>query len=170
MSQIDFIKNQILKQLPDAQVLLRKSDDPHGFQILNIYFKGLEAVAEWRPDRGFGVSCFRSGEHDWEGLWDTPDEWYEKPEAVFHRLASLLIDEQTTKAQASSLSEIRQARGLSQTAVATELDVTQAAYSKLERRTDFKISSLKKLAEAMGGTLRVEIRFPDSREVREVAI
>src|SRR5690606_32327547 len=141
------------KEFPDAEIVTRKSDDPSGFQFLNVFWKDFEAVVEWKPDRGFGVSCFRSDVDALEGAYDVPDEWFRKPEAAFHRVTSLLLDEQSTKAPPASLSEIRRERGLSQTELSAELEVTQATYSKMERRSDVKVSSLRRLAEAMGGTL-----------------
>ena len=60
-----------------------------------------------------------------------------------------------------ALHELRQAIGLSQEALAGQLDVLQPAIAKMERRTDIRISSLKKLIEAMGGSLEIRAHFPD---------
>ena len=59
------------------------------------------------------------------------------------------------------LSELRQARKLSQQQLAETLNVKQSAVSKLERRTDMYISSLRSFVEAMGGDLEITARFPD---------
>ena len=59
------------------------------------------------------------------------------------------------------LSELRQARRLSQQQLAETLNVKQSAVSKLERRTDMYISSLRSFVEAMGGDLEITARFPD---------
>jgi transcriptional regulator with XRE-family HTH domain len=59
------------------------------------------------------------------------------------------------------LSELRQARRLSQQQLAETLNVKQSAVSKLERRTDMYISSLRSFIEAMGGDLEITARFPD---------
>jgi DNA-binding XRE family transcriptional regulator len=63
------------------------------------------------------------------------------------------------------LQELRLARGLTQGALATTLKVRQASISKLERRTDMYISSLRSHIEALGGELEIVARFPDG-EVR----
>jgi len=63
------------------------------------------------------------------------------------------------------LQELRLARGLSQETLATALHVRQAAISKLERRTDMYISSLRAHIRAMGGELEIVARFPEG-EVR----
>lgn len=59
------------------------------------------------------------------------------------------------------LNELRQARGLSQKALAAVLHVEQPAIAKLERRTDMYISTLRKHIEAMGGELEIVAKFPE---------
>lgn len=59
------------------------------------------------------------------------------------------------------LNELRQARGLSQKALAAVLHVEQPAIAKLERRTDMYISTLRSHIEAMGGTLEIVAKFPE---------
>ena len=63
------------------------------------------------------------------------------------------------------LQELRLARGMTQGALANTLKVRQAAISKLERRTDMYISSLRSHIRALGGELEIVARFPDG-EVR----
>lgn len=63
------------------------------------------------------------------------------------------------------LQELRLARGLSQEALAATLKVRQASISKLERRADMYISTLRSHIRAMGGELEIVARFPDG-EVR----
>ena len=71
--------------------------------------------------------------------------------------------EQKTQAllEALPLQELRQARQLSQEQLATILQVKQASISKLERRTDMYISTLRQFIEAMGGELEIVAKFPD---------
>lgn len=59
------------------------------------------------------------------------------------------------------LHELRQARELSQVKLAAALHVNQAAVSKIERRTDMYISTLREYIRAMGGDLEIVARFPD---------
>ena len=63
------------------------------------------------------------------------------------------------------LQELRHAKELSQVKLAEALHVNQAAISKLERRTDMYISTLRSYIKAMGGDLEVIAKFPDG-EVR----
>ena len=60
-----------------------------------------------------------------------------------------------------ALNELREARELTQESLAEILGVNQAAISKMERRTDMYLSTLKNIIKAMGGTLHIEARFPD---------
>ena len=59
------------------------------------------------------------------------------------------------------LNELRQARALSQVKLAETLHVNQAAVSKIERRTDMYISTLRAYIRAMGGELEIVAKFPD---------
>ncbi|WP_216326041.1 helix-turn-helix domain-containing protein [Deinococcus aestuarii] len=59
------------------------------------------------------------------------------------------------------LQELRQARGLTQVDVARNLDVEQAAVSRLERREDMYLSSLRAYIHALGGELKLVASFPD---------
>jgi transcriptional regulator with XRE-family HTH domain len=61
------------------------------------------------------------------------------------------------------LQELRQARALSQEELAEVLGLNQATISKLERRTDMYLSSLRRFVEAMGGELEVTAKFPEGR-------
>ena len=62
---------------------------------------------------------------------------------------------------AMPLQELRHARNLSQVQLAQTLSVKQAAVSKLERRTDMYISTLRNFIKAMGGDLEIIAKFPD---------
>jgi transcriptional regulator with XRE-family HTH domain len=62
---------------------------------------------------------------------------------------------------AMPLQELRHARNLSQEQLAQILSVKQAAVSKLEKRTDMYISTLRNFIKAMGGDLEIIATFPD---------
>jgi len=59
------------------------------------------------------------------------------------------------------LQELRAARRLSQEALAARLRTKQSSVSKIERRTDMYVSTLRGYIEAMGGRLEIIARFPD---------
>ncbi len=62
-----------------------------------------------------------------------------------------------------AIHELREARQLTQESLADILGVNQSAISKLEKRTDMYLSTLKNIVRAMGGTLRIEVIFPDGK-------
>lgn len=59
------------------------------------------------------------------------------------------------------LHELRAARRLTQQQLARTLDMTQAAVSQMEKRTDMYLSTLENFVEAMGGHLEMHAVFPD---------
>ena len=63
-------------------------------------------------------------------------------------------------AQEKTLQELRKASARSQIQLAHTLGVKQAAISKLERRTDMYVSTLRSFVEAMGGRLEIIATFP----------
>ena len=70
------------------------------------------------------------------------------------RAAQLLAEEMT-------LQELRQARKLTQVRMAKALGITQEGVSRLEKRSDLLLSTLRKSVQAMGGTLSLVAEFPD---------
>jgi transcriptional regulator with XRE-family HTH domain len=70
------------------------------------------------------------------------------------RAAQLIAEEMT-------LQELRRARKLTQVRMAKELGISQDGISKLEKRSDLLLSTLRKTVEAMGGSLSLVAEFPD---------
>jgi transcriptional regulator with XRE-family HTH domain len=73
--------------------------------------------------------------------------------------AAILIAEEMT------LQELRQARKLTQVRLAKALGITQDGVSRLEKRSDLLLSTLRKSVEAMGGNLSLVAEFPDREPV-----
>jgi transcriptional regulator with XRE-family HTH domain len=84
----------------------------------------------------------------------------QEEQRAIHQEAERLIAEEMT------LRELRKARARSQQVVGRALKVNQATVSKLERRTDMYVSTLRSFIEAMGGELDIIARFPDHIPVR----
>ena len=59
------------------------------------------------------------------------------------------------------LQELRQARKMSQEQMAKSLHTKQSNVSRIEKRTDMYISTLRNVIKAMGGDLEIVARFPD---------
>jgi DNA-binding XRE family transcriptional regulator len=74
------------------------------------------------------------------------------------RAANLIAEEMT-------LRELRKARKLTQVRVAKALGITQDSVSRLEKRSDLLLSTLRKTVEAMGGNLSLIAEFPDHSPV-----
>ena len=74
------------------------------------------------------------------------------------RAAQLIAEEMT-------LRELRHARKLTQVRMAKKLGITQDSVSRLEKRSDLLLSTLRKTVEAMGGNLSLVAEFPDREPV-----
>ena len=74
------------------------------------------------------------------------------------RAAQLVAEEMT-------LQELRRARKLTQVRMAKVLGIGQDGVSKIEKRADLMISTLRKTVEAMGGSLFLVAEFPDREPV-----
>ena len=74
------------------------------------------------------------------------------------RAAQLIAEEMT-------LRELRHARKLTQVRMAKALGINQDSVSRLEKRSDLLLSTLRKTVEAMGGNLSLVAEFPDRAPV-----
>lgn len=119
------------------------------------------AIAEAVAGRPFGELAERilnlveaSPMYGTSPLWRT---W------IHHRRA--LAEERSRPA--ADLAALRRRRGLTQTELAAALGMSQSDLSKLERRDDVRLSTLRAHAEALGGRLRV-VYDNDGQEVELV--
>ncbi len=81
-------------------------------------------------------------------------------QAAIKKRSEELINEYET------LQEMRKARTLTQEKLAKKLGVAQVSVSRLERRSDLLLSTLRSYVEAMGGTLDLVVTFPDRKPVK----
>ena len=79
-------------------------------------------------------------------------------EKVEARAAQLIAEEMTRQ-------ELRRARKLTQVRLAKALGITQDGVSRLEKRTDLLLSTLREYVEAMGGRLSLIAEFHDREPV-----
>lgn len=77
---------------------------------------------------------------------------------VESRAAALIAEEM-------SLRELRKAHGLAQQRVAEKLGIGQDGVSRLEKRSDLLISTLRGYVEAMGGQLSLIAEFSDREPI-----
>ena len=82
----------------------------------------------------------------------------ERQERIAARAAALVAEEMT-------LRELRKARKMTQVRMAKELGISQDGVSRIEKRSDLLLSTLRKSVEAMGGKLSLVAEFPDGAPV-----
>lgn len=68
-------------------------------------------------------------------------------------------------AEEMTLKQLRQARRYTQRKVAKSLHIGQEGVSKIEKRSDLLISTLRGYVNAMGGELSLVVEFPDREPV-----
>lgn len=83
----------------------------------------------------------------------------EEQRAIEARAQQLIAEEMT-------LRELRAARELTQQKVADVLGIGQDSVSRLEKRSDLMLSTLRDYVAAMGGSLELVASFPDRPPIR----
>jgi transcriptional regulator with XRE-family HTH domain len=62
-----------------------------------------------------------------------------------------------------ALHQLRERRGVTQTAIAEHLATSRPNVSRIERETDIRLSTLERYVEALGGRLEIQAVFDDER-------
>lgn len=104
------------------------------------------------------------------------DEEWKRAEGAHARFKTLLETKPRAKARydavlaeissrQATLRRLREARALTQSTIAELLDMDQSEVSRLERRSDMLLSTLKRFVEATGGEMHVIVRYPDGGPV-----
>jgi DNA-binding XRE family transcriptional regulator len=78
---------------------------------------------------------------------------------IARRTESLIAEEMTMR-------ELRKARNITQVEMAKALGVKQEQVSRIEKRTDLHLSTLRRTIKAMGGELILTAKFPHGAPVR----
>jgi DNA-binding XRE family transcriptional regulator len=78
----------------------------------------------------------------------------ERQQKIQERAAQLIAEEM-------SLRDLRIARQITQEKMAELLQIRQGSVSRLEKRSDLHLSTLRNAVQAMGGELRLIAEFPD---------
>jgi DNA-binding XRE family transcriptional regulator len=90
-------------------------------------------------------------------------KWSEIKEKMAPERRARLDAEVRREVLAMELRELRQEAGKTQTEVAEIAEMTQAELSKLERRDDHLLSTLRRYVAALGGKLEVVAVFDNKR-------
>jgi len=145
------------KRLPKTACEVDAPSRPNGDWFIDIRLGDRSFVVQFRPDLGFGLSSTPS-----EGIGEGPDEFFEDEHEILERLIELLQTKTRTEPQrVRLLQELRERRELSQVVLASKLGVRQPTLSKMERREDVNLSTLRRYVQALGGELHITARFPD---------
>lgn len=83
----------------------------------------------------------------------------ERQEKINRRISELIEQEM-------SLRELRKSCGLTQERVAETLGIPQESVSRLERRSDLLVSTLRNYVEAMGGEMYIVIKLPQREPIQ----
>lgn len=75
-----------------------------------------------------------------------------------YRQTKILIQEEKVR---KSLAELRKALNYTQPMIADQLGVTQSCISKQENRDNQTIDSVRNYIEALGGELKLVVKFPN---------
>ena len=78
-----------------------------------------------------------------------------------HQRARIDVRTKQLVAEELTLRDLRKALDLTQTQMSATLGVRQAHVSRIEQRTDMLLSTLASYVQAMGGSLKFVVTFPD---------
>ncbi len=94
-----------------------------------------------------------AGRHDFNELRQrmTPERRQRNERAVNDELRRML------------LAELRRMAGMTQVELAEAMDITQPTLSVLEGQNDMRLSTLRRIVEALGGELEVIVNLPGER-------
>ncbi len=152
---IEDFQNLLKEVLPDCEVAVDPPHKPSGNWWIDVRRGKHLVTAEYRPGKGFGL--FQED----AGYGEGPVEIYRTAERMVRRFTQLLAPEESA-ATDLTLRDLRRLFGLSQAELAEKAGVKQAAVSRLENRSDAKLSTLNAAVGALGGQLEIRAHFPDS--------
>ena len=155
--RVDKLRRLLQKRIRKLLIEVDPPSRPKGDWFIDAKLGNHSFVIEFRPTLGFGLSSTPS-----EGLGEGPDEFFDNEEAVVERIAALFRAKARTEPQrVRLLQELRERRRISQIMLANKLGVRQPTLSKLERREDMNLSTLRRYVQALGGELHITARFVD---------
>lgn len=157
MNEIECLRDLLADRFPTASVSLDPPDVPTGNWWLDVELDGHHVVVEFRPGKGFGISTPTADDY---GVG--PDEIYERATTAYERVKELLLSRTRTRSPVDlPLPKLRESMRMSQSELARRLQINQATLSRMERRNDMLIGTLRNLVTAMGGNLELLAQFPD---------
>jgi len=151
------LRTRIAERFPGASLSLDMASSARGTSWLDIDLGGKVLHVAWSSTKGFGVSS-----DDPAAFGEGHDEVYPTLAQAWSRVEDLLVSgARTNPGIAGALRELREELHVPQTELANRMDVQQAAISKIERRQDLLLSTLRSFVSNLGGELELTVRFPD---------
>lgn len=155
--RIENLIRLIEAELPTVDVVVDAPTSPKGDWFVDVKYSDRRFSVEYRPHLGFGLSSIPSG-----GYGEGPDEFLPDEASLVQRLMSLVhLSERTEPQRVRLLQDLRSKRKVTQEDLADRLGIKQPTISKLERREDVNLSTLRRYVEALGGELHVTAKFSD---------
>lgn len=157
MEHIEEIVRELEERIPGSRTRVERSTNPRGPVWVDVTNGTFGAAIEWRQGMGFGLTSLPS-----ESLGEAADETYDSPTALIDRVEELLSGKARTRPpEEAILRTLREHRRVSQEGLAQLMGVSQPNISRLERRVDMNIRTLRAVVEAIGGHLEIVARFGD---------
>jgi DNA-binding transcriptional regulator YiaG len=155
LTPLESLQSQLRKRFSKAAITLDRPRKRSGVWYLDVSQDGHPVIIQWQEGSGFGVTS--SAKHAYgEGA----DEVYQDQEAAYGRVVSLLLSRKfTAPPEPVQLRELRKELGLSQQELAGLLNKQQGEVSKIERRYDVLVSTLREVLQSMGAKLEIGARF-----------
>lgn len=155
-NEIERLRDLLQERFSDGSYKLLKPRIETGGWFLDVDLQAYALTIEWRPGKGFGLSTPTAGD-----TFLGPDEVYTDLNTAYERAKALLLSQTPTKPIRATLPELRETRRLSQVELASRLSINQGACSRMERRSDMLVGTLRNVVAAMGGELYLVAKFPD---------
>jgi Type III secretory pathway, lipoprotein EscJ len=143
--------------MPLLQISADQPDNPNGIYWLDIESDDFTTAVSWSAGHGFGF-------YTQDNIYgERPDEIYKKPAMAARRLQQLYMSRNESQSDqiVPWLRQLRALVDLPQTTVAEKLDIQQAAISRLESRSDIKLSSLLAYMKALDIQLEIKAHNAD---------
>lgn len=159
MTELQQLTARLADRFTTATFNVDFAETPTGSSWLDVTFAdGYRLTVEASPVRGFGLSAGGS-----PGYGEGPDEVFMELNSLEVRVVELLGMRGPTIAPANVLlAQLREMLNVSQEVLADRLGMYQSTISKMERRSDMLVSTLRKVVAALGGRLEIRAVFPDN--------
>jgi DNA-binding transcriptional regulator YiaG len=151
-----YLAGQLREQVPGVDVKLHAPSGRGKVWWIDATLRGHSVAIEWSKEDGFGISTPSD-----EDYGSAANEVYEDADQTIARAIQLLKHGQKARSRREMhLQALREHRNVSQETLARLMQLSQAAISKTERRSDVLLSTLQSFIEALGGELRISAKFP----------